>query len=423
MNKHLKNYLFPIVFLIVVLCVHIVSAQTILVNPTGVNVNSQDPTVVFLTFGQIPVGYQPAEALWCGQLVAPPPPALGLACRPDTIYGALPVRHDLSRSSGTLGLTDIMSIPPAVVRRAFQTADAGGDAGFFYVRRFVSTLGDPDQYVAVTCRMAGGGARVPFALTDVKYVSTTDEPIVFLKRGEKLPVKGVEIRYNGTGRLKGRWELVLPGEELPTDRDLLTESSLPIEERSGQRRFTQIERFNHFLPPSGKFVLGLPNVDKLPINADGQYLLLLRIEAVDDKEADSSLSTIGVGPGVVHSGAAAGFPIPAFKFFVVGNASADWTTSALVAPADDLALVQNAMLPVFTWRPMPDAAYYRIEFLDSNSVSRFQAIQPGSVTAYRAPSWLPSKFTGRTIGWKIVSLDEKGAVIAETSVRTIRLPE
>ncbi|HBE83876.1 MAG TPA: hypothetical protein DDW24_14025, partial [Blastocatellia bacterium] len=221
-------------------------ASQIQVNPTGVNVNSQNPSVVFLTFGQIPAGYAPAEAMWCGQLVPAAPPAIGLQCRPDTIYGVLPTRYNLSQTSGNLGLTDIMSIPSAVVRRAFQTADTGGDAGFFYVRRFTSSLGGPDQFVSVTCRMAGGGARTPFALTDVRYLAETDEPIVFVRRGQPLPVKGVQIRYNGTGRLRGRWELVLPGEELPTNRDLLTEATLPIEDRSGQRRFTQVERFYHF---------------------------------------------------------------------------------------------------------------------------------------------------------------------------------
>src|SRR5688572_18775622 len=146
----------------------ITGAQMIRVNPTGVNVNSQNPTTVFLTFGQIPAGYSPAEAIWCGELTPATPPALGLECRPDTIYGALPARYNRSQSSGNQGFTDIMAIPPSVVRRAYQAALGGASAGFFYVRRFVSTSGQPDQFVAVTCRMTGGGARVPFALTDVQ---------------------------------------------------------------------------------------------------------------------------------------------------------------------------------------------------------------------------------------------------------------
>ncbi|HRJ88806.1 MAG TPA: hypothetical protein PLN05_00640 [Pyrinomonadaceae bacterium] len=393
-------------------------ASQIQVNPTGVNVNSQNPSVVFLTFGQIPAGYAPAEAMWCGQLVPAAPPAIGLQCRPDTIYGVLPTRYNLSQTSGNLGLTDIMSIPSAVVRRAFQTADTGGDAGFFYVRRFTSSLGGPDQFVSVTCRMAGGGARTPFALTDVRYLAETDEPIVFVRRGQPLPVKGVQIRYNGTGRLRGRWELVLPGEELPTNRDLLTEATLPIEDRSGQRRFTQVERFYHFLPPNGEFTLEFKNADKLPLNADGQYLLLLRIEAVDDKEADSNLSVIGVGPGVVNGGAVAGFPMPTFKFFVSGGVSADWAASALITPPVDAELQPTNDPPLFTWRSMNGASFYRIEFFDDNNALRFQALLPASRSVYRAPSWLHSKLSSGAFKWRVISIDDKGSQLSETPFRT-----
>lgn len=384
--------------------------QTIRVNPTGVNVNAQNPTTVFLTFGQIPAGYVPAEALWCGQ-VAVMPPALGTQCVPGTIYGSLPARFDLSRGSGSSGITDIMSIPASVVRRAFQAGSSGGDAGFFYVRRFVSTIGGPDQFVAVTCRMTAGGARTPFSLIDVAFVSLTDEPIVFLKRGEKLPVVGVDIRYNGTGRLKGRWELVLPGEENPTDKDLLTEATLPIEERANQRRYTQVERFNHFLPPIGKFRLELNNVADLPLSADGQYLLVLRIEVVDDKEGDSNLAAIGVGPGIVNSGAVAGFPMPAFKFFVRGGSKSDWSTTGLIGPSADSVLTEPF---VFTWRPFDGAAFYRVDFLDAGSEPRFQALLPGSQTVYRAPPWFGTKFREKALRWRVIALDEKGAKLGET---------
>src|SRR5256885_11070398 len=135
------------------------AAQEIRVNPTGVNVNSQGATTVFLTFGNLN-DYRPAEALWCGELI-PASPGLGLKCNPQTIYGSLPTRYDLSRRSGNLAFTDIMSIPPSVARRAYQAATTGVDSRFFYVRRFIGAAGSPDQYVAVTCRLTGGSARVP----------------------------------------------------------------------------------------------------------------------------------------------------------------------------------------------------------------------------------------------------------------------
>jgi hypothetical protein len=166
-------------------------AQTIRVNPTGVNVNISGATTVFLTFG--PVGnFRPAEGTWCGELI-PATPDNGLKCDPATIFGSLPGRFNRSRSSGNLGFTDIMSIPPSVARRAYQAAQAGSVSSFFYVRRFINLgggpdrgPGGPDEYVPVTCRLSGGGARTPFALTDVKVSFDTDASCSS-RRAESLP--------------------------------------------------------------------------------------------------------------------------------------------------------------------------------------------------------------------------------------------
>src|SRR5262245_65176057 len=136
-----------------------------------------------------------------------------------------------------------MSIPPSVARRAYQAAQAGSVSSFFYVRHFINLGGGPDQgaggpdeYVPVTCRLSGGGARTPFALTDVKVSFDTEaaeNAIVFVAPGRKPPAIRARITYNGTGRLRGRWEVVLPGEQPPEDFDLLTEAAL----FNGQRAF------------------------------------------------------------------------------------------------------------------------------------------------------------------------------------------
>src|SRR5690606_16986111 len=130
----------------------------------------------------------------------------------------------------------------------------------------------------------------------------------------------------GTCTLRGRWEVVLPGEEPPTERDLLTEATLPVEERELQRRYTEVGRFSEFLPPSAgaRFVLRGPDPEAIPNDVEGLYQLLLRIEASDDTEGDSNLAAAGAGEGVVHSGAVAGFPIPPLRYFVgasSGNAA------------------------------------------------------------------------------------------------------
>ncbi|MCB1033803.1 MAG: hypothetical protein KDD47_08220, partial [Acidobacteria bacterium] len=255
-------------------------------DPNGVNVSSQGATTVFITFGglndQVPV-----EATWCGELI-PAAPDLGLKCDPATVFGRLPISFDRSRlNASETVFTDIMSIPPSVARRAYQAAARGETSSFFYVRRFVSTQGGPDEYVFVTCRLTGGGARTPLALLDVQLFFGDDADVLAVRRGATPPPIEAVLRYNGTGRLVGRWEVVLPGQDPPTSEDLLTEATLPPERRGLQRRYTQLERFNVFLPPTGRISLPGPDPSRIPTDVDGLYQVLLRIEASNDKEGDS----------------------------------------------------------------------------------------------------------------------------------------
>jgi hypothetical protein len=392
------------------------------VHPTGVNVNSQGATTVFLTFGGLN-GYQPVEALWCSRLLSAAP-SVGLRCDPSTILGSLPVRYDQS-TLGTGSLTDIMSIPPSVVRRAYQTAEAGGDSGFFYVRRFTRTAGGPDQYVAVTCRMAGGGARVPFSLLDVQLAFAVDEPVLFVANGDRPPAVSARISYNGTGRLRGRWEVVMPGEALPTERDLLTEATLPREERGSQRRYTEIGRFNVFLQPSSRpYVLNGPDPRRLPTSAEGFYYVLLRIEASDDKEGDSSLAAAGAGLGVVNAGAVAGFPLPPLRYIVGGDRSApvdDETPSdlRLLAPAEGA--IVSAGGAELGWIDLPQADLYRVEVEDASGRRVFSALVPRGIGAYGLPPMVKERVPDGQVRWRVVAIDVTGREIRTSAWRRLRV--
>ena len=386
------------------------------VNPTGVNVNTNGATTVFLTFGGIG-DFRPIEAEWCGELISAAPD-VGLKCDPSTLFGRLPVRLDQSRLSGTSGFTDIMSIPPSVARRAYQAAAAGSTSSFFDVRRFTNTAGGPDQFVAVTCRLAGGGARVPFSLVDVALAFTVETPILFIQPGETAAPVSARILYNGTGRLKGRWEVVYPGEEIPSERDLLTEATLPLEERGTQRRYTELSRFNVFLPPTGEYVLEGPDVRRIPVTTEGMYFLLLRIEASDDKEADSNLGAVGAGSGIAHAGAMAGFPMPPLRYVVgAGSSNLSETVASshlrILSPIADAALPGEAPLD-FTWvEGGTRAAFFRIEFQNAGGEEIHSAIVPRGPGLYRAPSFLRER-AGGSMRWRVTALDLLGRKIQDT---------
>ena len=391
------------------------------VNPTGVNVNAQGATSVFLTFGGLGASYVAAEAMWCGALL-PAAPDVGSKCAPDAIFGRLPVRYDLSRTSSG-SFTDIMSIPASVSRRAYQAAAAGDNSAFFYVRRFVSNVGAPDQYVAVTCRMAGGGARVPLSLTDVRLAFDVEAPVMFLAAGTAPPAVSAEITYTGTGRLVGRWEIVQPGDELPESRDLLPEAALPPDERGLQRRYAQLERFNIFLPPTGKYTLQGPDASRLPTRLEGSYQLLLRIEASDDKEGDSNLAAAGAGTGIVHSGAVAGFPIPALRY-VVGTGGSELSPTRspngirLLVPQANARLEANRGVD-FAWSEVARVMLYELQIETSDGQVVLNALFPRGALRYSAPPWLAEKAGGKALRWRVVALDASGSMIVRSAWRSL----
>jgi len=390
-------------------------------DPNGVNVNSQGATSVFITFGGL-ADQIPVEATWCGELI-PAAPDIGFRCDPSTIFGRLPIRFDQSRLSGDGRVfTDIMSIPPSVARRAYQAAARGETSSFFYVRRFVSTAGGPDEYVFVTCRLAGGGARVPLALLDVELGFATETTVLAVPAGGEAPPFSAAITYNGSGRLRGRWEVVQPGDDPPTSRDLLTEATLPPEERPLQRRYTLVDRFDLFLPPVGRVVLQGPDPARLPTEIDGLYQILLRVEASADKEGDSNLAAAGAGVGVVHSGAVAGFPLPTLRYFV-GSAT---EAAALASATGELALLvpapgsQPSGPVTFAWNPVDNVLAYRLEVerQDTGEVVLNAVVQQG-IGTYAAPPWLAERAAGAELRWRVVALGPAGEPIEESPWRSL----
>ncbi|MEW5918170.1 MAG: hypothetical protein AB1762_17340 [Gemmatimonadota bacterium] len=390
-------------------------------HPTGVNVNATAATTVFITFGNLN-GRVPVEALWCGEIVSAAP-HIGQRCDPNTIFGRLPLRYDRSRASGANGYTDVMTIPPSVARRAYQAAASGVDSRFYYVRRFVDPRGGPDEFVSVTCRMTDGGARTPFALLDVTLAFATGEPALSLGAADEFPEIQARIHYNGTGRMRGRWEIVRPGEVLPDEHDLLTEATLPQEQRGTQRRYTELARFDVLLAPGGPYELPGPAPARLPKDAEGMYLVLLRIEATDDKEGDSDLASARAGNGITHAAGVAGFPMPVLRY-VVGAAIPIGTPSSTfrqLAPNENASLAHGPPI-TFVWTAHAHALYTRLEIERLDTGTRvLEVVLPRGTDHYRAPPWLVER-VGAALRWRVLALRAGGRVLQSTPWRAAALP-
>jgi hypothetical protein len=405
-------------------CCACAAAQSITVSPSEATVYSQGATSVFLTYGNLGAR-RPAEATWCGALI-PATPQLGMMCDPGAIFGRLPVRYNQSRLSGNDAYTDVMSVTPSVARRAYLDAVRGAAGTFFYVRRFIDPAGGPDEYVPVALRLGGNGASAPFSVTGVRLLwDGGDKTVPFVKPGEALPRITAEITYTGTGRLIGRWEIVKPGEELPTARDLVPEATLPIEERGRQRRFTQLTRFNVFLPPQGRAVIPGPDNRRIEKSVEGMYLLLLRIESASDGLNRSNLTEAGAGgAGVVNSGAVAGFSLPTLRYYVGtgGMAQRDEFTAPIgrLSPEDQAEFAPGQPI-TFTWPATPDVKYYRLVIEDMSGDEIFSSVILPPAQRYLPPSWLFARTNGAIVRWRVLSFGQGGEQTGETPRRSLRL--
>lgn len=374
--------------------------QEITVSPASINVYSQGATSVYVTYANLR-NYRAGETAWCGDLI-PAAPDIGFKCSPGTIYGSLPSRYDISRRSSGNSYTDIVSVPAAVARKAYQAAASGKDSEFFYVRRF---FGDqqPDQNVVVRMRLSGAGAGTSFSLTDVQvgFGVNNGALVLSIEPGGKVPPLQAQIKYTGTGRLRGRWEVVLPGDPRPESRDLLSEASLPFEDRGSQQRFTQLSRFNVILPTGGRFVLPGPDPLRIPNKTAGQYLILLRI---DD--------------------AVAGFPMPILRYIVGGgdNTSFAFQASSFTSLLPREGITLRSSQPIdFVWSEMPKAVYYRLEVQDVSGSEVLSAVLKSGVLRYRAPSWFKDRLNSRSLQWRVIALDENGNQVTASEQRHFQI--
>jgi hypothetical protein len=329
-----------------------------------------------------------------------------------------------SSCASSWGLVTTAAIACANASADSENASVSASAMSFtpYVRRFTDPSGGPYEYVTVTCRLTDGGARTPFALTDVDFAFATADPVPAVHTGERVPQITAHIVFNGTGRLRGRWEIVRPGEEPPSAEDLLPEASLPLELRGAQRRYMEVERFDVLLPPTGSFVLPGPDPARLPTTAPGEYLLLLRIEATDDKEGDSNLSAAGAGTGLVHTGGVAGFAVPPLRYYA-GSGAGTGVSSAgfrLLMPGPD-AQLDVSVRARFRWTPHAGAQFHRLEVQRPDGTTVLAAVLPAGTETYESPVWLRERLEGSELRWRVVALGTGGRVVGSTAWRSASL--
>lgn len=427
----------------------------------------------------------------------------------DTIDGRAPTANELlytlvnsaGINNATLSAAGDLSVPRGLGRGAYQITyracqrqlptNCANASAFVTITQSVSSVvtnrppsvpgapppsgtvtaigpgGTPITFVTGSTSNVAGSINDPIIFSDVKIVfgeGESGKTQAFYQQGDAFENFGAQLYYSGSGVIRGRWEVVYPGDPAPTEIDLFTEASLPENIRTQQQRFFQIERVQEFLAPTGRFFLKGPDPARLPRNQLGSYLILLRLEAVP--------STAGVAGGM------APFPFPVLEYNLqttAGDASVDngaiasdggrarrglsGSSSAsdfstigelprgalalqnaairanapgmriprlgpaplnLMLPSD-AAIIRADQAPEFSWADMNDAARYQFELETAGGKSVLQApIKPG-VGRYIAPPFVREEVgIGALVRWRVVGFNANGKKIGESEWRSVR---
>ncbi len=217
--------------------------------------------------------------------------------------------------------------------------------------------------------------------------------------------------------------MVKPGDVQPTLDDLVPEATLPVEQRAHQRRYLELERFNVYLPPTGRCRLPGPDPRRLPRDSEGLYQILLRIEASQDEAGDIDLDAVNEGTGVVATGGLAGFPMPPLRYYVGSAASPRLgvraSPIALVSPQDGASVASTT--PDLEWRESAGASFLRVEVIDSGgAVAAVALLRPGS-GIYRLPGFVAGRVAPGALCWRVLALDPDGEQLAASEWRTFTI--
>ena len=334
-----------------------------------------------------------------------------------------------SVTSPGAGSYENLYVPPSITRLASAQARAGGHPFFYFVREFQTNTGS--VYRIIRIRLMGNSALLPLTFTDVRLAFNPDtqaQTIGFFERGQVPASLGATIYYNGTGLLRGRWEVVEPGDPEPQNLELLTEASIPVVQRGQARRYREIGRFNMLLPAGSSIRVPGPDPKRLPTALEGGYQVLLRIEA--DYSNDPFINDPRA-----RAGGIAAFSMPVLRYFVGAQAGRTAQMRPIEKQRIDLIypIAGRVFWPQellgFQWQKADKAAIprsYRLEFSRRSA----GAPNPGQTSSflvrgdqdhYIIPHWLKSRLGKEPMRWRVIALDEGGIQTSVSEWRDVQI--
>jgi hypothetical protein len=281
--------------------------------------------------------------------------AQGIFTANSRIIGETSTPLNISLVNGTGSISESLTIPPAVTRRA----EEAGTSRIIYTRTFTSgTL----AVTAQTELIVGTEMTAEFSINRLQLYFENQRAEITVDRNQPGLKAFADIRYSGSGLLNGYWEV---------DGRIL-------------------EYVNQHLVYGTTLTLATPDVPSLPTFAPGTHLVRFVITSPS--------------PDI---------PIPQAIYFVTAKESGEVRTIDLTLPEDQSELPYAPVL--FEWKPVKWADTYLIVFKgNSDEKPVFSAYTRESV--YRLPELiLESLFVrDKVYYWQVKGYDADGNILGES---------
>jgi hypothetical protein len=335
-------------------------------------------------------------------------------CVSGSVLGQITTSNFMT--TGTTG-RELLQIPPGITQLAHHRALSSGLSEWYFVRQFASGV-----YATQLLRLSGQSANRVLTLTRAELAfregRNAQAVAVVPVDGRVGPLSAV-LDYQGSGLLRGRWEVVQPGDPEPTSMDLTPEAALNASQRLQQQRYTTVGRFEQMIGAGSRLTVMGPPANQLPTSTPGRYLILLRLEATPTNTRNDADA-----PGL--DGGASAFPMPVLTYYVQGASSAQ---APLPKAQQPLATIELLPMPRPTepgllqlhWKPREQAALYRVEITDERGEQVFAARIKGDESNYQVPTRQLGATPGQ-MSWRVMALDAQGQVVARSVLTHLKLP-
>ncbi len=365
--------------------------------PTGAAVVITQPSAVLVT--------------WSIQSGEPNPTTVvspeGLFVLGSEVLGQ--VTTSLTASVGAGGIANInetLLIPPDVSNRALKR----NAATFFYRRTFQSTASGATGQSALTCRLSSS-AYGNFSIAAITIFFENERGEATFIQNDPRARASAEVRYNGTGLLKAKWEVQEPN----------------------STQYRVLQQVQYHMTYGDRIVFYTPPVPPLPTVLTGRYFLRFSIQEP-----------------------VSGFELPTVSYFVRPPAEeADQKKIKLFAPLQNVRINESTS---FEWKGdtagtlIRFSVYERARFnsilsvtpsaepqADSSDLSGSKILQNPDLFLVKGveviTASLPVQAGRYTLKpdqwkrlkpatwyvWQVQSLDETGKVVSETELRAFQI--